>query len=97
MSPAAQWEIRQYAQTIAQQIVRPLFPLVWEAFVDYRLEAMRLSRLDREVIARLAAGRPAAGRRSGSSGRRRSVLGRPVRCRERDECREKLVQLGLLL
>ena len=76
-SPAAQWEIRQYAETIAEQIVRPLFPLVWEAFVDYRLQAMRLSRLDREVIARLAAARPAAGGRSAVPGRRRSVLGRP--------------------
>jgi thymidylate synthase (FAD) len=97
MSPAAQWEIRQYAETIGQQIVRPLFPLVWEAFVDYRLQAMRLSRLDREVIARLAA----AGRLPAAEEQFRAA-GDPswaglTRCRERDECREKLVQLGLLL
>ncbi len=48
-------EIRDYAATIGEQILRPLFPLVWEAFVDYRLEAMFLTRLDREVIARLIA------------------------------------------
>ena len=51
----AQWEIRQYAATIGREIVQPLFPLVWEAFVDYRQEALHLSRLDREVVARLAA------------------------------------------
>ncbi len=37
MDSHAQLEIRQYATTIGQQIVQPLFPLVWEAFVDYRL------------------------------------------------------------
>ena len=37
MDSHAQWEIRSYATTIGEQIVRPLFPLVWEAFDDYRL------------------------------------------------------------
>src|SRR5258705_13061474 len=65
MDPHAQWEIRQYATTIGEQIVRPLFPLVWEAFVDYRQQAMHLTRLDREVIERLMkrlapSGKPAA-------------------------------------
>lgn len=96
MHPHAQWEIRQYAQTIGQQIIRPLFPLLWEAFADYRLEAVQLTRLDREVIARLAsAGRLpadeedflAAGDPAWSS---------LTRCRERDECRDKLTQLALL-
>jgi thymidylate synthase (FAD) len=96
MSPVAQWEIRQYAETIAAEIVRPLFPLVWEAFVDYRLEAVRLSRLDREVIARLAAGGrlPAAEEQFLAAGDP-SWAGL-ARCRERDECRAKLVRLGLL-
>jgi thymidylate synthase (FAD) len=96
-SPAAQWEIRRYAETIAEQIVRPLFPLVWEAFVDYRLQAMRLSRLDREVIARLAAaGRLPAAEEQFLAAGDPSWAGL-ARCRERDECREKLVQLGLLM
>src|SRR5688572_30896559 len=41
--------------TIGEQIVQPLFPLVWEAFVDFRLEATYLTRLDRGVIQRLVA------------------------------------------
>ena len=61
MDSHAQWEIREYSTTIGEQIVRPLFPLVWEAFGDYRLEGLFLSRLDREVIARLVERLAAAG------------------------------------
>jgi thymidylate synthase (FAD) len=99
MDSHAQLEIRRYAETIGQQIVQPLFPLVWEAFVDYRLEAMRLTKLDRDVIQRLAAG-------SGKHGLPAShadflAAQDPSwialeRCRERDECHSKLVQLGLV-
>ena len=61
MDAHAQQEIREYSCTIGEEIVAPLFPLVWEAFRDYRLEAMYLSRLDSGVIARLMeAGRKAA-------------------------------------
>jgi len=96
MDPRAQWEIGQYARTIGHEIVRPLFPLVWEAFVDYRLEAVQLTRLDREVIARLAA----AGRLPATE-EEFLAAGDPAwtglsRCRERDECRDKLAPLGLL-
>ena len=55
MESHAQEEIRQYAGDDRPQIVQPLYPLVWEAFVDYFQEAMLLTRLDQEVIARLAA------------------------------------------
>ena len=99
MDSHAQLEIRRYAETIGQQIVQPLFPLVWEAFVDYRLEAMRLTKLDRDVIQRLAAG-------SGKHGLPASYADFLAaqdpswialeRCRERDECHSKLVQLGLV-
>jgi thymidylate synthase (FAD) len=53
MDAHAQQEIRDYACTIGQQIVAPLFPIVWEAFQDYRQGAMELTRLDAGVIARL--------------------------------------------
>ena len=39
----AQWEIRQYAEAIAR-IVRDWLPITWEAFEDYRLGAVTLSR-----------------------------------------------------
>ena len=99
MDSHAQLEIRRYAETIGQQIVQPLFPLVWEAFVDYRLESMRLTKLDREVIQRLAA-------RSGKHGLPASHAdflaaqdpswAALERSRERDECLGKLVNLGLV-
>jgi len=98
MDPHAQLEIRRYAETIGREIVQPLFPLCWEAFLDYRVEAVRLTRLDREVIRRLVAiaagdlpASPAAflqAQDPGWAGLERS--------RERDECLEKLVSLGLV-
>jgi thymidylate synthase (FAD) len=97
MDEHAQWEIRQYATTIGRHLVRPLFPLVWEAFEDYRLEAMHLSRLDREVIRRLAeAGRLPASEADFLAAQDPSWHGL-ARCRERDECRAKLSALGLLV
>lgn len=100
MDSHAQWEIRSYATTIGERIVQPLFPLVWEAFVDYRLEAMHLTRLDREVITRLIT-------RLAGTGKSRAAIADFLavqdpswtgiaRCRERDECQAKLVRLGLL-
>jgi len=99
MDAHAQLEIRRYAETIGQEIVKPLFPLVWEAFLDYRVEAMRLTKLDRGVIGRLVA-------QSGGKGMPASHADflaaqdpswTPLeRCRERDECLDKLVSLGLV-
>src|SRR5690242_910405 len=53
MDSHAQEEIRLYATTIGEKIIRPLFPLVWEAFVDYHLKSIFLTRLERDVIVRL--------------------------------------------
>jgi thymidylate synthase (FAD) len=100
MDSHAQWEIRQYATTMGDQIVAPLFPLVWEAFVDYRLDGMYLTRLDRELVARLI-------ERAAAAGRIRATLedflavqpddwAALQRSRERDECRDKLIRLGIL-
>lgn len=45
----AQYEIRVYAQEIAE-IVKQLFPISWEAFVDYRLEAVTFSRMEMVIL-----------------------------------------------
>jgi thymidylate synthase (FAD) len=96
MDPHAQLEIRRYAETIGHQIVAPLFPLVWEAFLDYRMESVRLTRLDREVIRRLAAaGHVPAPQAAFLAAQDPSWQGLD-RCRERDECLAKLVDLGLV-
>jgi thymidylate synthase (FAD) len=96
MDPHAQLEIRRYAETIGHQIVAPLFPLVWEAFLDYRMESVRLTRLDREVIRRLAAtGQVPASPGAFLAAQDPSWQGLD-RCRERDECLAKLRDLGLV-
>jgi thymidylate synthase (FAD) len=96
MDVHAQREIRQYAETIGREIVRPLFPMVWEAFVDYRLEALSLTRLDRGVIERLARAGKIPASEEDFLAAQDPAWAELTRCRERDECREKLVTLGIL-
>ncbi|MEQ9406655.1 MAG: FAD-dependent thymidylate synthase [Fuerstiella sp.] len=98
MDSHAQLEIRQYATAIGEQIVAPLFPLVWEAFQDYRMQSMFLTRLDVEVVQRLTAGAASAPPFSEDSflAAQDPKWASLKRSRERDECRQKLVRLGLL-
>ena len=99
MDAHAQLEIRRYAETIGQQIVQPLFPLVWEAFLDYRVEAMRLTKLDKGVIQRLVA---QSGKKGLPAAHEHFLEAQDPswkaleRSRERDECLQKLTALGLV-
>lgn len=52
LDPHAQWECRVYAEAIAR-IVEDWCPLIWEAFVDYRLEAVTFSREEIAYIHRM--------------------------------------------
>ncbi len=101
MDTHAQREIRQYAATIGEKIVQPLFPVVWEAFNDYRREAMFLSRLDVGVIERLTTHARDTGAAPPYGDEAFLMAQDPAwaelkRCRERDECRAKLVRMGLM-
>lgn len=49
LDPHAQLEIRAYAEAIAN-IVKAWLPWTWEAFEDYRLNAMYLTRFDVEAL-----------------------------------------------
>jgi thymidylate synthase (FAD) len=49
MDPHAQQEIRDYACAMFE-LIRPIVPIAAEAFVDYNLDSMRLSRLEIEAI-----------------------------------------------
>ncbi|HPZ81910.1 MAG TPA: FAD-dependent thymidylate synthase [Thermogutta sp.] len=96
MDRHAQWEIAQYARVIGYEIVAPLFPMTWEAFVDYRLQGLVLSRLDCEVITRLVArGSLPATEKDFLEAQDPAWRGL-TRCRERDECWEKLKRLGIV-
>jgi len=101
MDSHAQLEIRDYATAIGEQIVKPLFPLVWEAFIDYRMQGRFLTRLDQGVIQRLMA----LGARQNLVPPYPEELCLQVqdetwqslkRCRERDECVSKLRGLGIV-
>lgn len=100
MDPHAQLEIREYSVAIGEQIVAPLFPVVWEAFLDYRMGSMSLSRLEVGVMQRLTSRMahqaappwPDADFLAVQDETWRDL----TRCRERDECRVKLQSLGLL-
>ena len=97
MDAHAQLEIREYATAIGEKIVQPLFPLVWEAFVDYRLQGMFLTRLEIGVIGRLAANGQSPPYTSDDFLAAQDEAWKPLkRSRERDECREKLVRIGLV-
>jgi thymidylate synthase (FAD) len=101
MDAHAQQEIRDYATAIGERIVAPLFPLVWEAFVDYRRQSLELTRLDIGVIERLLAA--ARTERTPPPFDHAAFLAAQddswraiTRSRERDECETKLRRLGLL-
>lgn len=96
MDGHAQQEIREFATCIGYNIVKPLFPLAWEAFEDYRLGAVHLSKLDLQVMRALitAGERPAT---TEDFMRHQCADWRKLeRCRERDECFEKLARIGLV-
>ncbi len=96
MESNAQAEIVQYANTIGHEIVKPLFPSAWEAFCDYRLESMRLSRLDQGVIRRLSEAGTIPASEEQFFAAQDPLWAEMSRSRERDECLEKLRQLGIV-
>lgn len=96
MDKHAQWEIAEYAKVIGREIVAPLFPLTWEAFLDYRIEGMTLTRLDCEVISRLVSGGHVPADEKAFFEAQDPSWRELTRCRERDECLEKLKRLGIV-
>ena len=83
MDPHAQEEIRIYAEAM-YQLLEPIVPLTIEAFRDYEMDSIRLTRLEIEALrAERAAG--------GSGGGELATDNK----REQDEWRAKREQLGL--
>jgi thymidylate synthase (FAD) len=80
MDEHAQEEIRLYASAIGERIVATWCPLAWEAFVDYSLESLVLSKIDKEIIALIGAGH------AGDAVAKAQALGK----RERSELEAKL-------
>lgn len=55
LDPHAQQEIREYAQAM-HDLIAPIVPVTMEAWRDYHLKSMRLTRLEIDAIADLARG-----------------------------------------
>ena len=53
MDEHAQWEVRQYANIIGKEIVAKLYPMVWEAFCDYRLNSITFTQKELMILMEL--------------------------------------------
>lgn len=94
MDSHAQYEIRQYATLIGEEIVARWVPFVWEAFKDYRVNAMRLSGPEIELIKILIAqDHAAASKWLADQGWIDAKSGKMSR--EARELEDKLASLGL--
>jgi thymidylate synthase (FAD) len=98
MDSHAQYEIREYARTIGEEIVAKWCPVAWRAFQDYRMHTVSFSEAEMAVIEALirgdAEGALDSARESGliaiSTKDRSERIGREAR-----ELEPKLARLGL--
>ena len=97
MDSHAQYEIRQYANAIGNQIVSEWCPIAWKAFRDYRVESLALSGPELDIMRNIVNGDAgAAMTRAESLGFvSRTSDGDLKRSRERSEFDAKLRLLGL--
>ncbi len=97
MDDHSQLEIREYAKRIGEDIVAQWVPFTWEAFIDYRMNSIALSSIEREVVRAVA---------SGDAKRARAIVeergwlepaagGGWKKNREREELEAKLSDLNL--
>jgi thymidylate synthase (FAD) len=92
----AQAEIRAYSGVIGNEVVKRWCPVAWEAFEDYRLNGLALSRIEREIIGLLCRGdRQGAIRSAETAGLLARGSEGLKRNRERQELEAKLTELGL--
>jgi thymidylate synthase (FAD) len=92
----AQFEIRSYANVIGHEIVRRWCPIVWEAFIDYRLRGSKLTRLEIDIIRAIQSGNPEQARELAV---KLGILPPPgqeiKRNREREDLEAKLTLLNI--
>lgn len=95
MDPHAQAEIRAYAEVIGDQIVKRWCPLVWEAFVDYRLSSVTLTRAEIAIVQALAQSPDRAREVAIAEGILGSNDAEGRKSRELDEFEKKIEHIGL--
>ena len=95
LADVAQHEIREYARVIGYHIVHKWCPVAWEAFIDYRLHSMSISRIEIDIISAAIKGGDEALSLAISEGLVGSNLKALKPNREREELEHKLNLLGL--
>jgi len=97
-NPHAQKEIRDYAMVIGDQLLKPWVPYTWQAYLDYRENALYLTALDVMMIQAVLLGKTkmdvlAQAKELGWL--ENTSKGKLKRNRERTECAAKLDRLNL--
>ena len=96
MDSHAQEEIRAYALTLGEQIIKRWCPYTWEAFLDYRFNAESFSRIEMDILRLITSGKPAEALACAeSSGWLAQDEKGLKRHRERSEFETKIADLGL--
>jgi len=97
MDEHAQQEIRAYAQVIGEEIVAKWVPLTWEAFLDYRRNAVHLSGTEAQILGALIANSPDRARAIAEAAGLLTFddSGKAHANRERSELESKLAALGV--
>ena len=96
MDSHAQFEIRSYANVIGHEIVRRWCPIVWEAFIDYKMRGSTLTRLEIDVIRAIQSGNPEQARELAVKFGLLPPPGQEIkRNREREDLEAKLILLNI--
>jgi thymidylate synthase (FAD) len=96
MDDHAQFEIRSYANVIGHEVVRRWCPIVWEAFIDYRLRGASLTRLEIDIIKAIQSGSAEKAREIAVKYGLLPPLGQEIkRNREREDLETKLMLLNI--
>ena len=96
MDSHAQLEIRSYANVIGNEIVSKWCPIAWEAFKDYRMNAMSFTSLELQIMKQIFAGSLQEAKKLAEEfGWLNKIEGRLSKNRERIEFEGKLESLGL--
>ncbi len=96
MDAHAQFEIRSYAHVIGTEIVSRWCPLAWQAFLDYRMNASSLSRIEIEIIKSIQSGNPEEAKELAVEFGLLPPDGKPVkRNREREDLEATLMSLNI--
>ena len=95
MHQRAQYEIRQYARTIGNDIVRIWCPTTWAAFIESRINAVVLTERETALTRAIVSEGVEAARKLAESYSWVDSSGSPNKNRERLEAEDKLRSLGI--